>query len=110
MSSKFAVLLREQREKRGLSQAELAQRASLQPSAISHFEAGRRAPSFDNLRRLADALDVTVDLLLSRENLNKAAGPTVERLFRNWDQMTAADQELLADFAKTLAEKSNQRK
>ena len=51
------------REMRGLSQAELGKKAQLQPTAISHFETGGRAPSFDNLRRLADALNVSTDYL-----------------------------------------------
>jgi transcriptional regulator with XRE-family HTH domain len=47
-----------------LTQEEVANRAELQPSAISHFELDRRAPSASNLRRLAVALDISVDWLL----------------------------------------------
>ena len=45
---------------------ELAERTGFHPSAVPHFETGQRAPSFDNLKRLADALDVTTDYLLGR--------------------------------------------
>ena len=65
-SGAFPERLRSAREKRGLSQGELAKRAGFQASAISHFETGSRKPSFDNLRRLADALEVTTDYLLGR--------------------------------------------
>ena len=58
-SAVFPERLRKAREYRGLSQGELATKAALQPSAISHFETGARKPSFDNLRLLADTLDVT---------------------------------------------------
>ena len=68
-SAVFPDRLRNAREYRGLTQGELAERAGLQPSAISHFETGARKPSFDNLRLLADTLDVATDYLLGPTNL-----------------------------------------
>lgn len=108
-SSSFKEALRKTREDKGLSQAQLAEKTGLQPSAISHFEAGRRAPSFDNLRVLADALQVSTDHLLCREQQMTAAGPAAEKLFRRAGEMNHRDLELLAEFAETLARK-NQRK
>lgn len=109
MPAPFQEILRKTREDRGLSQSELAVRARLQPSAISHFEAGRRSPSFDNLRRLADALSVTIDFLLGRQPDPQPAGPAAEQLFRNFEQMTSKDQETLAGFAKMLADQNRER-
>ena len=60
----FHQRLRLIREVRGLSQSELARSAEMQPSAIAHFESGRRLPSFENLRALAIALRCTSDYLL----------------------------------------------
>jgi transcriptional regulator with XRE-family HTH domain len=91
---------------RGLSQAELAAKCGFQPSAVSHFEAARRAPSFDNLRRLADALNVTIDYLLGRQPMPQMAGPKADQLFRNFEQMSADDQETLASMADILAKKN----
>lgn len=68
----FAARLRKMRESRELSQSQLAQKAGMQPSAIAHFEAGRRKPSFDNVRALAKALDVTSDLLLGTKTATTA--------------------------------------
>lgn len=65
----FGELLRKLREDKGLSQQDLAELAGVQASAISHFELGRRLPSFENIRRLADALNVTSDFLLGREDV-----------------------------------------
>src|SRR5215831_4298497 len=82
----FPARLRAARDKRGLNQGDLAKRAGLQASAISHFETGTRKPSFDNLRRLADALDVTTDYLLGRvTELNGLAG--VDKLHRHYDRL-----------------------
>ena len=44
--------------------ANLADKTGLKPSAISHFERGRRLPSLKNLVKLADALGVTLDELV----------------------------------------------
>ncbi|MCA9033120.1 MAG: helix-turn-helix transcriptional regulator [Planctomycetaceae bacterium] len=109
MSVEFGNRLREAREKKGLSQAEMAQKSGLQPSAVSHFESGRRAPSFDNLRKLADALSVTIDFLLGRESEPHSSGPTVQKLFRDFEKLSADDQETVAGFAEMLAAKNRQK-
>lgn len=106
----FPARLRAAREAKDLSQADLAQRTGLQPSAISHFETGRRSPSFDNLRVLADALSVTTDYLIGRDQIDAPAGPNAERMFRDYSQLSAADQDKLAEFVKFLAGKDNKGK
>lgn len=65
----FQKRLRDVRESRGLSQIDLARKADLQPPAICQFEKGVQAPSFENLRRLVDALNVPVDYLMGRSEL-----------------------------------------
>lgn len=61
----FPKRLRWARDSRGYTQTDLAIQSGLRQSVISHFESGRRLPSFDNLRRLAVALNVSADYLLS---------------------------------------------
>jgi transcriptional regulator with XRE-family HTH domain len=56
--------LRLARAAKGLTQEQLATATKLQPSAIAHFEAGRRSPSAKSLRRLAVGLDMSIDWLL----------------------------------------------
>lgn len=48
-----------------LSQSQLAERAGLQPAAVSHFETGQRVPNAENLVRLSVALGQSVDYLLA---------------------------------------------
>jgi transcriptional regulator with XRE-family HTH domain len=91
MSDLFSKRLKEVREMRGLSQVDLAKKARLQPTAISHFETGGRAPSFDNLRRLADALNVSTDYLIGRADELKMAGPETDNLFRGLEKLSEAD-------------------
>ncbi|MXX05287.1 MAG: helix-turn-helix transcriptional regulator [Acidimicrobiia bacterium] len=108
-SSIFLERLRAAREMRELSQSELAKRSGMQASAISHFETGARKPSFDNLRRLADALDVTTDYLLGRvSDTNALAGG--EKLFRHLEQLSSDDQDIAEEILQLLAKKAAERK
>lgn len=54
------------RQRQDISQSDLANSCKLQPSAVSHFESGRRLPNLANLVKLADALQVSTDELLGR--------------------------------------------
>lgn len=67
----FPVLLRNLRERAGLSQTKLAQLASLTHSHISRLESGERNPTCDAVLRLAEALRLDLD---ERAALVMAAG------------------------------------
>ena len=101
--------LKAARELRQISQTDLAEKAGLPPTSISHFEAGSRKPSFDNLRRLAEKLDVTADFLLGRvDEPTGLAG--ADRLHRHAQNLTAEDMELAENFMKMLESRNKQRK
>jgi transcriptional regulator with XRE-family HTH domain len=102
--------LRTAREARELSQGELAQRAGLQASAVSHFETGTRKPSFDNLKRLADALKVTTDYLLGRAAEMEATAASADRLHRHYSGLSTEYQEMADDFIQMLVQKAQQKK
>ena len=56
---KFAAHLRELREKRALSQTKLADLAGLNRNYVGDVERCRRNPCFDNIIKLAEALNVS---------------------------------------------------
>ena len=69
------VRLREMRERRGLTQREVAEAAGLDATYVSQVECGHRAPSLGNLVRLADALRARIDWLMWRDDvLRESAG------------------------------------
>ena len=105
-SDGFAARLKLARASRRLNQAELAARAGLQPAAISHFESGQRRPSFENLRRLSDALEVTTDFLLGRVDEATAVGRQGDRLHRNFSALSADYQAIADQFVEMLAQRS----
>jgi len=106
----FKERLRAAREFRELSQGELAKRAGLQASAVSHFETGTRKPSFDNLKRLADALRVTTDYLLGRTDDMEASATSADKLHRHYSGLSAEYQEMADDFIEMLASKAKDKK
>lgn len=59
---------------RGMSQAELAKRLCISPSAVGMYEQGRRAPSLDMVVRLAQELGVTTDYLLMGNQTETVSG------------------------------------
>jgi transcriptional regulator with XRE-family HTH domain len=110
MSNIFAERLRTARELRKLSQSELAEKTDLQPSAISHFETGRRSPSFQNLKVLSDALKVTTDYLIGRTTDLNLSNAFSIKLLRHADKMSDEDLKTLTSMAEMMANKAAQKK
>ena len=67
-SERFTERMVRARKNLALTQAEVADRAGLQCSAVSLFETGARKPSFENFCRLCDALEVSADYLIGRRS------------------------------------------
>jgi transcriptional regulator with XRE-family HTH domain len=99
---RFRRRLAELRATRGLTQAELAEKASLPAAAISHFETGFRFPAGPTLLKLADALEVSVDYLLGRTDDPKPMGQKFRAIFRHAQGMTDESLKILETFSKQL--------
>lgn len=93
----FANRLKLLRKSAGMTQAKLAELASMDPSAIAHLEGDRRKPSFHNIRKLAKALNISTDVLLNHD------GPIVA--FRNVQDLKPEDRETVQSIINTLANK-----
>lgn len=64
----FGNVLKTQRLKDGMTQAQLAQRLGVTKSVISAYETGLRLPSYDILIHIAKLFNVSTDFLLGVEN------------------------------------------
>lgn len=71
----FAHNLKLIRQKRGISQEQLAEAADLHRTYISSVERGARNISIDNMERLALALGVDLRVLLSPETYTHETTP-----------------------------------
>lgn len=58
--------IRELRRERGLNQDQLAELAALNRVTVAKYESGRVEPGAQALARIADALEVSTDVLLGR--------------------------------------------
>lgn len=56
------------RESRGMLQYELANRMGVKQASVSAWESGKGMPSAENLLKLADILECTVDAILGRDS------------------------------------------
>jgi transcriptional regulator with XRE-family HTH domain len=61
--AEFGVRLRAARDRRGMTQAQLAEATGAYPSQISNYENGEKVPEGETMVSLADALDVSLDEL-----------------------------------------------
>ena len=88
----FARRLRKRAQQLGLSDAEVARRASLAERRYGNYVRGKREPDFETLLRICAVLDVTPnDLLLS------GRPPEVELEHRWLSRLTATARKLNSD-------------
>ncbi|MGP1439073.1 MAG: helix-turn-helix domain-containing protein [Treponema sp.] len=76
--------LRQEREKAGLSQLELALRADVSQNMINYIETGKRTPSLDTLLKICNALNINPAVLFSdsKEEKEKAKKEILEMIQR----------------------------
>lgn len=67
----FSLLLEQLRNERGLTKAELAKKAAVDPSTITRFEQGSRLPERATVIQIADAMVLP---MVDRDTLLAAAG------------------------------------
>lgn len=64
--SGFSERLSALRKGAGMTQAELAKKLGISKSSVSMYECGNREPEFDLLEKMADLLQVDMNVLLGR--------------------------------------------
>jgi hypothetical protein len=63
----FSERLKELRKKRGYTQSELAKYMNMRQGSYTKWETGMTEPRIENLIKLADLLEVSLDWLFGRE-------------------------------------------
>ena len=86
--NRIAQIIRQMRENRGWSQADLADRAGLGRSALGNYDKGTRNPSLDVLEQLAEAFGVTMGDLVNGTELATDTDDAREDLRNDPDRKT----------------------
>lgn len=67
----FSERLRQVREKRGVLQLKIADDLKIGRSTYSNYEQGQREPSFEMLEAIADYLNVDINYLLGKTDIER---------------------------------------
>lgn len=105
--------VRDTRRDQGKTQAELADEVGTSQSAISQIEAGERSPTYDMIRRLADALGVAPGYLMGGsvrgEDVDELS-PEEEAHFRQLRGLSEQGREELKEYMQYLRYLEKQRR
>ena len=102
--------LKECREACGLSQKAVAATLKVAAPSVSNWESGKTSPTHDNLEKLADLYNVSVDYLLGREPqtekpaISDGLTDDERRLLRLYRTLNAEGQEIAMDHMVFLAD------
>ena len=104
----FAERLKELRKQAHLTQVELAKRLGIGQSSYADWERGKKKPTQENLVKIAQILNVSVDYLVGNSEEKSDELDNIELLFRmNSKGLTEKEKEI---FKKELIEFMEKRK
>jgi transcriptional regulator with XRE-family HTH domain len=69
IKQRFGLAIKQRRQELGISQEELAYRASLHRTYVSDIERGTRNVSIENIAKLAKALNISISALFANYNI-----------------------------------------
>jgi bacteriophage CI repressor helix-turn-helix domain len=104
----FAGRLKELRKEANLTQVELAKRLGIGQSSYADWERGKKKPTQENLVKIAQVLNVSIDYLVGNSEEKSDELDNIELLFRmNSRGLTEEEKEI---FKKELIEFMEERK
>ena len=104
----FAERLKELRKQAHLTQVELAKRLGIGQSSYADWERGKKKPTQENLVKIAQILDVSIDYLVGNSEEKSDELDNIELLFRmNSKGLTNEEKEI---FRKELIKFMEERK
>ena len=70
LKKQFGARIKELREKKGISQEQLAEMVSMESRHISRIETGKSFTTIENISKIASALNVDINMLFSFKHKN----------------------------------------
>ncbi|HEV2355510.1 MAG TPA: helix-turn-helix transcriptional regulator [Puia sp.] len=102
-------IIAELRDKKGLSQVDLADKSGVSRVMIGKYERGEAAPSIDAAKKIADALDVSLDHLVGEGLYRDFDKKTLQR-FRDLEHLEEDKKKTLFDLIDTYIRDAKARK
>ncbi len=107
--TKIGDRIKELRQQKKLTQAQLAELVGLTYIQIGRYEKHKSNPSSDVLQRLAEALDTSTDYLMNGNSEQIASSKVTDRdlinLFKKVEQLSVEDQNMVKTFLDALITK-----
>lgn len=100
--------IRRIREARGLTQDQLAELASLNRVTVAKYESGRVEPGAKSLAKIADALEISTDVLLGRteevQEVSEKTPQTVEArsVSAGMDKLPKEQREMILNMVRAM--------
>lgn len=96
------IALKKIREEKGLSVPELAEKTGLTKTMLWNYESGRRNPDPETLCILADALDVSLDMLVRGKEKDRSKERSVKDAMELFKKLAPSDLDALMALAAFL--------
>lgn len=97
----FGKQLQKYRERAGYSQEALAEKIECSTIFISYIERGEKSPSLDTLVKLANALDISIDILLGKD-LKNYSSEKLKQIGEQLKKLPVSEQQKLLDMMEAL--------
>jgi len=102
----FGDNLKEARTKKGVSQSQLAELMGIHPTHISRYERNQTVPSIDVVKKFADLLEVTTDMLVYGGENEKAKSKITDNelltMFSKAQTLSDEDRKCVKSFLKAF--------
>lgn len=113
----FGINLKTIREKKGYTQTKLAEISGVSRRAIVHYENHAKKPAFDKVKKLAEALEISIDELFGIANSpvknkkkNEDLSYKIMKKVRIIEELPTRDQTTIFSLINALAEKNKIKK
>ncbi len=98
----FGEQLIDIRKKKGLSQSDLGKLVGIDKRIISRYETNKTAPSIDVAKKLADALDISLDYLTGSNKSLFIDDPEMTNILRDYDTLNEDDKNTIKKVLKAF--------
>ncbi|MDN5332140.1 MAG: hypothetical protein PWP45_1365 [Tepidanaerobacteraceae bacterium] len=98
--------LKEIRVRKNIKSSDLARKAGITNVYLSYIEAGEKTPTIETLKKICDALGITLAEFFSEED--EQIPPEISSLMKEVKNLTPEQAELLARFIQTLKDQKGE--